>query len=97
MGTSEEIFETGVKKHSSRCLPFEERKINKHPAKWLSPLGISEEKNNSIKAAHFAISRWLLFGGDIWKQLPRVSHRGVCKEIVNISENTSQNGLSQWE
>lgn len=27
VGTSEEIFKTGVKKRVSRCLPFEERKI----------------------------------------------------------------------
>lgn len=96
MGTSEEIFETGVKKHSSRCLPFEERKIKKHPAKWLSPLGISEEKNNSIKAAHFAISRWLLFGGYL-KTTSKELSPGICKEIVNFLENTYQNGLSHWE
>ena len=57
------IYGKGAVFDHPRCLPIEERKIKKHPAKWLSPLGISEEKNNSIKAAHFAISRWLLFGG----------------------------------
>lgn len=57
------IYGKGAVFDHPRCLPIEERKIKKHPAKWLSPLGISEEKNNSIKAALFAISRWLLFGG----------------------------------
>ena len=57
------FFSKGLIFSLSRDLPIEERKIYRYPAKRLSPLGISEEKNNSIKAAHFAISRWLLFGG----------------------------------
>ena len=57
------FFSKGLIFSLSRDLPLEGRKIYRHPAKWLSPLGISEEKNNSIKAALFAISRWLLFGG----------------------------------
>ena len=90
------FFSKGLIFSLSRDLPIEERKIYRHPAKRLSPLGISEEKNNSIQAALFAISRWLLFGGYL-KATSKELSPGICKKIMNFSKNTPQNGLSHWE
>ena len=96
MRTSEEIFKSGVKKQPSRWLPIEE-KIYRHPAKRLFLLGISERKNEYfIKAAHFELSRWLLFGGYLKATSKELSPR-ICKEIVNFLENTYKIGLSHWE